>query len=173
MMSERDPGVATGAWLRSAVIRGSLFFALWIVLLPSGKPGDLAVGLLATIGAAYASRKLLPPQAGRVRLGVLLLLLPRFVWHSLLAGIDVARRVFSPNMPLSTGFVDYRTDFPRGHARNNFATITSLMPGTVPSGDGPDTIEFHCLDTGQPVAAQMAAEERLFARALVPGWRDD
>ena len=110
---------------------------------------------------------------GRVRLGGLLMLLPRFAWLSLLAGIDVARRVFSPNMPLATGFVDYKTDFPRGHARNNFATITSLMPGTVPSGDGPDTIEFHCLDTGQPVAAQMAAEERLLARALVPGRRDD
>ena len=51
-----------------------------------------------------------------------------------------------------TGFVDYRTGFPRGHARNKFATITSLMPGTVPVGDGPDTIEFHCLDVGQPVA---------------------
>ncbi len=43
------------------------------------------------------------------------------------------------------------------------------MPGTVPVGDGPDTIEFHCLDIEQPVAAQMAAEERLLAKALVPG----
>ena len=170
-MSAHDS--APRAWRRTALIRGAMFFGLWVVLLPSGKPGDLAVGLLATIGAAYASRKLLPPETGRVRLGVLLMLLPRFAWLSLLAGIDVARRVFSPNMPLSTGFVDYKTGFPRGHARNNFATITSLMPGTVPSGDGPDTIEFHCLDTGQPVAAQMAAEERRLARALVPGQRGD
>jgi multicomponent Na+:H+ antiporter subunit E len=164
---------APGAWHRTALIRGAMFLGWWFVLLPSAKPGDIAVGVLATIGATYASGKLLPPQAGRVHLGVLLMLLPRFAWLSLLAGIDVARRVFSPNMPLATGFVDYKTDFPRGHARNNFATITSLMPGTVPSGDGPDTIEFHCLDTGQPVAAQMAAEERLLARALVPGRRDD
>ena len=164
---------APGAWRRTTLIRGSMFFGLWVVLLPSAKPGDLAVGVLATMCATYASRKLLPPQAGRVRLGVLLMLLPRFAWLSLLAGVDVARRVFSPGMPLATGFVDYRTGFPRGHARNNFATITSLMPGTVPSGDGPDTIEFHCLDTGQPVAAQMAAEERLLARALVPGQRND
>ena len=166
-----DP--ARGAWHGTALIRGAMFLGWWFVLLPSAKPGDIAVGVLATIGATYASGKLLPPQAGRVRLGMLLMLLPRFAWLSLLAGIDVARRVFSPNMPLATGFVDYKTDFPRGHARNNFATITSLMPGTVPSGDGPDTIEFHCLDTGQPVAAQMAAEERLLARALVPGRRDD
>jgi len=164
---------APGAWRCTALIRGAMFLGWWFVLLPSAKPGDIAVGVLATIGATYASGKLLPPQSGRVRLGVLLMLLPRFAWLSLLAGIDVARRVFSPNMPLATGFVDYRTNFPRGHARNNFATITSLMPGTLPSGDGPETIEFHCLDTGQPVAAQMAAEERLLARALVPGRRDD
>ena len=82
--------------------------------MPSAKPGDIAVGALGAIGATYASRKLLPPQAGRVRLGVLLMLLPRFAWLSLLAGIDVARRVFSPNMPLATGFVDYRTAFRAG-----------------------------------------------------------
>ena len=175
-MSDQDaarPALAPKSWRRTALIRGAMFFGLWIVLLPSAKPGDLAVGVLATIAAACASQILLPPQVGRVRLGVLLLLLPRFAWLSLLAGIDVARRVFSPCMPLATGFVDYKTDFPRGHARNNFATITSLMPGTVPSGDGPDTIEFHCLDTGQPVAAQMADEERLLARAFVPGDRGD
>jgi len=175
-MSEQDAALsamAPKAWLRPALIRGAMFLGWWFVLLPSARPGDIAVGVLATILATYASGKLLPPQAGRVRLGVLLMLLPRFAWLSLLAGIDVARRVFSPNMPLATGFVDYKTDFPPGHARNNFATITSLMPGTVPSGDGPDTIEFHCLDTGQPVAAQMAAEERLLARALVPGQRND
>ena len=74
-------------------------------------------------------------------------------------------------MRLAPGFVTYRTDFPRGQARNNFATITSLMPGSVPAGDGPDTIEFHCLDASQPVAEQMAEEERLLARALLPGAR--
>jgi len=85
------------------------------------------------------------------------------------AAANGARTVFAPSLPLHTGFVDYLTGFPRGQARNNFAAITSLMPGTVPVGDGPDTIEFHCLDIEQPVAAQMANEERLLAKALVPG----
>jgi multicomponent Na+:H+ antiporter subunit E len=158
-------------WLRPALVRGLMFFGLWVVLLPSVKPSDLAISVAATISATYASLRLLPPETGRVRVAVLLALVPRFLWQSLLAGIDVARRALAPNLPLRTGFVDYQTGFPRGHARNNFATITSLMPGTVPAGDGPDSIEFHCLDTGQPVAAQMADEERRLAKALVPGQR--
>jgi hypothetical protein len=33
-------------------------------------------------------------------------------------------------------------------------------------------IEFHCLDTGQAVVEQLAAEERAYARALQPEPRD-
>lgn len=155
--------------LHAAVVRAAGFFGLWIVLTQSAKPLELAMGALAAVGATWTSWRLLPPEAGRVRLAWLLALMPRFLWQSLLAGIDVARRAFAPKLLLAPGFVDYRTGFPRGQARNNFATIVSLMPGSLPSGDGPDTIEFHCLDSGQPVAAQMAEEERLLARALLPG----
>ena len=67
--------------------------------------------------------------------------------------------------------MDYTTGFPRGHARNLFATITSLMPGTLPCGEGERTIEYHCLDVGQPVAAQMTEDERRYAPAIAPGDR--
>jgi len=164
-----EPAPAPNSRLRAALTRGIGLFALWVVLMQSAKPADLVVGVLATVGATWVSLILLPPESGRVRFVALLVLLPRFLWQSLLAGIDVARRAFAPGMRLAPGFVSYRTGFPRGQARNNFATITSLMPGSVPVGDGPDTIEFHCLDTGQPVAEQMANEERVLAKALVPG----
>jgi multicomponent Na+:H+ antiporter subunit E len=154
---------------RVAIGRCLGLFALWLVLMQSAKPLDLAVGALAAIGATVASLRLLPPEAGRVRFAILLALLPRFLWQSLKAGVDVARRAFAPRIPLATGFVDYRTGFPRGQARNHFATITSLMPGSLPSGDGPDSIEYHCLDIGQPAAEQLAEEERRLAPALLPG----
>lgn len=154
-----------------ALGRGSGFFLLWLVLMQSMKLGDLAVGLIATACATWASLRLLPPEAGQVRLLRLVLYLPHFAWQSFVAGLDVARRAFAPTPRLNAGFVDYRTGIPRGHARNNFATIVSLMPGTLPSGDGPDTIEFHCLDTTQPVAEEMGGEERRLAGALLPGSR--
>ena len=154
---------------RAALARGAGLFALWIVLIQSVKPADLAVGLLVAAAAAWASLRLLPADAGRVSFVALAARLPRFLWQSVLAGIDVARRAFDPRMPLRTGFVTYRTGFPRGPARNAFATITSLLPGTVPAGDDDAGIEYHCLDTAQPVAEQLAAEEREYAKAVAPG----
>lgn len=168
-MTPAASGVAAPGRTRAALSRGVALFALWLVLMQSAKPADLLIGVLAAWVATYVSLRLLPPTAGRVRFLRLMALLPRFLWQSLRAGFDVAYRAFAPSLPLRTGFIEYRTGFPRGQARNNFATITSLMPGTVPSGDGPDTIEFHCLDVEQPVVAQMQEEERRLARALVVG----
>ena len=114
---------------------------------------------------------LLPAAAGHLRLGAMLAYLPRFLWKSVLAGFDIARRALDPRLPLNPGFVTCPTKLPPGRARNEFASITSLMPGSVPADDGPGMIVFHCLDIAQPVAEQMAAEERTLARVLVAGER--
>jgi multicomponent Na+:H+ antiporter subunit E len=156
---------------RVVAARALLYFGIWIVVDQSAKPANLAVGVLASAAATWASLKLLPPASGRVRVGVLLMLLPRFLWQSLVAGIDVARRAFSPRLPLAPGFVDYPVGLPRGTARNAFELISSLMPGSVPTDETDDRIEFHCLDTQAPVVEQLAAEERAYARALEPGRR--
>jgi multicomponent Na+:H+ antiporter subunit E len=157
---------------RALAVRALLYFALWVIVDQSAKPANLLVGVIASAAAAWASVKLLPPASGRVRLGRLLLLLPRFLWQSLVAGIDVARRAFALRPQLQPGFVDYPVGLPRGAARNAFELVASLMPGSVPSDETRDTIEFHCLDTRQPVVEQLAAEERAYAAALQPGPRD-
>jgi multicomponent Na+:H+ antiporter subunit E len=161
--------VGTG---RALAVRALLYFALWVIVDQSAKPANLVVGLLASAAATWASLKLLPPASGRVRLGLLLLLLPRFLWQSLVAGIDVARRAFALRLELQPGFVEFPTGLPRGSARNAFELIASLMPGSLPSDETKGTIEFHCLDTRQPVVEQLAAEERAYAKALQPGTRD-
>jgi len=154
---------------RAAALRAILFFALWFVLMPSTKAADLGFGIVAAAAATWASLVLMPPAAGRLRLLALLGYLPHFLGHSLLAGIDIARRAFAPRPRLNPGFVTAATRFPPGRSRNEFASTTSLMPGSVPAGDEPDGIVFHCLDVDQPVAKQIGAEEQLLARVLVPG----
>jgi multicomponent Na+:H+ antiporter subunit E len=156
---------------RAFVLRALLYLGVWIVVDQSAKPSHLVVGLLASAAAAWASVRLLPPASGRVRMGALLLLLPRFLWQSLVAGLDVARRAFAPRLDLQPGFVEYRTQLPPGSARSAFELIASLMPGSVPSDEREQIIEFHCLDVRQPVAEQLAAEERAYAKALLPGQR--
>ena len=156
---------------RAGSVRALLFFALWLVVDQSAKPANLLFGIAATAGATWTSLWLLPPATGRVRTGMLLLLLPRFLWNSLVAGVDVARRAFSPSLSLNPGFVDYPVGLPRGSARNAFELISSLLPGSVPTDETEAAIEYHCLDVRQPVVEQLAVEERAHAVALVPGRR--
>jgi multicomponent Na+:H+ antiporter subunit E len=152
-----------------AIVRAALLFGVWIVIDQSFKPGNLLVGGFATVAATALSLWLLPAASGRVRMGALLWLLPRFLWQSLRAGVDVAWRVLQPSMPIHLGFVSYPVGLPRGAARNAFELISSLMPGSVPTDESEHTIEYHVLDTSQPVAEQLAAEEAAYARALIPG----
>lgn len=153
----------------AAVARALMFLALWLVLMPSLKLADLAFGLVAALIATGTSLRLLPPASGQVRLRALLAFVPHFVWQSVRAGIDVARRAFDPAMPMRPGFVFCRVGFAPGLARNEFASIMSLLPGSVPAGETAEGILYHCLDTEAPVAVQMAEEEALVRRLLVEG----
>ncbi|MCU0966376.1 MAG: Na+/H+ antiporter subunit E [Burkholderiaceae bacterium] len=172
MHPARTRPAPAGSHAAASAVRAALFFGVWIVVDQSAKPGNLLVGVLAAAAATWVSLRLLPPARGRVRLGRLLALLPRFLWQSLVAGFDVARRALAPRLDLQPGFVEYRTQLPPGSARSAFELISSLMPGSVVSGEGPRHIEYHCLDTSQPVAAQLEAEERAYAPPLQGERRD-
>jgi len=77
-----------------------------------------------------------------------------------------ARRVFDPRLPLRLGDTRYAVGFRPGNGRNAFAALTGLLPGTVPAGEDETSLLYHCLDVGQPVAKQLAAEEAALRRTL-------
>ena len=151
--------------MRAALTRGVAFLVLWIVLIGL-EPVDLAVGVFVAAAATWTSLRLLPPWSQPLRLAALPGLALRFAWQSVVAGIDVARRAFAPRLRLRPGFVIYPVRYPPGPARNTFASVTSLLPGTVPAQDDEEGLHYHCLDVGQPVAEQLAAEEDALSRAL-------
>ncbi len=155
----------TGGLLRAIVLRWLAYLALWVALIGLN-PLDLVVGALASAVATWASLRLLPPGTHPVRLTALPELVLRFLARSVTAGIDVARRAFSLRMPMQPGSLRYRTGYPRGPARNAFASLTSLLPGTLAVGDDTPGLLYHCLDLRQPVAAELAAEEREISRVL-------
>ena len=95
--------------------------------------------------------------------------MPHFVWQSVVAGVDVARRAFDPRLPLRPGFVKCPLRLPPGSARNTFCALTSLVPGTVPSDGDEDALAYHCLEPRQPVAEQLREEE---ARSRARSRRD-
>ena len=149
-----------------AIVRSLVFLCIWFVLYGPDLAA-LPVGLGAAAAATWASLRLLPPGSFHPRLGSLIVLAFRFVWQSVLAGIDVARRALEPRLPLRPGFVTYAIRMRPSPARSTFLSIASLLPGTLPTGlDETGALVVHCLDTDQPVVAQMAAEEARLNRAL-------
>ena len=152
-------------WLGAALFRTTFFFGFWLILFGFTSP-DFIVGISAAVVATWTSLLLLPSGRRRVHPIALAKLVPRFAIQSIVAGIDVARRALNPRMPLRPGFVNYPVRFPPGPTRNTFATLTSLLPGTVPAGYQNGQIVYHCLDINQPVVSQLAAEEAALAQAL-------
>jgi len=146
----------------AALVRGALFFGLWTGLIGTGHPW---MGLATAALAATVSLRLLPPST-KLRLASVPAFAAHFAWQSIAAGWDVARRALDPALPIRPGFVSYPARFRPGTARNVFTLVTSLVPGTVPIDDDGESITFHCLDVGQPVAVQLAGEEARLSRML-------
>lgn len=152
--------------LRVALARVLGFFSFWLIIAGT-KPVDLLAGTFAAVIAAWISLRLLPSGTMRLRPVALAKLVLRFLYQSVVAGIDVARRALDPRLPLQPGYVIYRPRLPLGTMRNAFSTITSLLPGTLPSGtDKSGGLIIHCLDETHPVTEQLAVEEALLVRAL-------
>jgi multicomponent Na+:H+ antiporter subunit E len=151
---------------RVCAVRAAFFLAFWLMI--SGwAPPDLPVGLAAVVGATWVSLRLLPPQGSRLRFGSLATLAASFLRQSAVSGTDVAWRALNPNLKLKPGFVVCPLRLPEGGQRNAFCTFASLMPGTLPTGANErGELLVHCLDTSQPVAAHLEAEELLFMRAV-------
>src|SRR5215510_4406332 len=164
--STRAPARAPGA--TAVIVRAAWFLGLWLVL-AGADPADLPAAALAVVAATWTSLRLLPPGGARRAPVAVARLAVRFLYQSVVAGLDVARRALDPRLPLRPGFVTYPVRFPPGTARNAFTTLTSLLPGTVPAGEEGSDLVYHCLDVDQPVVSQLAAEEAALSRAL----RDD
>lgn len=148
-------------------MRAALFLAFWLMI--SGwRLADLPVGLAAVAGATWTSLRFSPPGGSGLRIAALACLAASFFRQSIVSGTDVAWRALNPKLKTRPGFLACPLRLPAGGARSAFCALSSLMPGTLPTGiDEKGALLVHCLDIGQPVAANLAAEERLFIRAVV------
>jgi multicomponent Na+:H+ antiporter subunit E len=156
----------------SVLARAGGFFGLWLMI-SSGSPSDLPIGLAVAAAATWASVRLLPSGASRPNPVALATIALRFPGQAVIAGADVARRALDPRLPLSPGFLAYPARLPSGPARNAFAVLIGLLPGTVPIvSEKNNTFAIHCLDINQPVEAQLRAEEDLLRKALGVEYRD-
>jgi len=150
---------------RVAAGRAALFFVFWLMI-AGYDPADLPIGLATAGFATWASLRLLPPSRVRLRKRALAGFILHFLGQSVRSGVQVARLAFHPSMPISPGFVPYRTHL-SGSTLSAFSAVSSLLPGTLPTGTNEHgELLIHCLDVSQPVAADLAREEALFSQVL-------
>lgn len=122
-------------------------YGLWLVL-AGWSPVNAMVGIPAAGLAAWASVTLLPPMGRQLAPLRVLQFAARFLWQSVAAGVDVARRVFRKDMALHPGVVRVAPKLADEADRLFFRGVASLQPGSLACGvDEEGYLLFHCLDT--------------------------
>lgn len=134
---------SANTYLRTWLLRFVLFVLMWWVL-TDGAMDSWPVGLPVVLIATLVSVMLMPPLSWSLR--GMFLFIPYFLWHSLRGGVDVARRAFHPQLPISPGLLDYRFRLPPGMSRVFMANTVSLLPGTLSVELDEDTLRVHVLD---------------------------
>jgi multicomponent Na+:H+ antiporter subunit E len=158
------PAIAT---LRRLGLAALAFALIWLTLVrgPAGAAGLDAwvAGVLAVGAALWTLHRGAPPAGATLRWTHLPALVALFLWQSLAGGVDVARRVLSPRMPLQPGLVVLRLALPDEGARVLLALLVSLMPGTLAARLEGSTLTLHALDLRLPVEAETRRIERRIA----------
>jgi multicomponent Na+:H+ antiporter subunit E len=129
------------------VKRFAIWYGVWMVI-AGWSLSNAAVGIPAAALATWAGMILTPPDERRLSLLRVARYAVGFVWQSVVAGLDVAWRVFQPDMHLHPGIVKVAPNLPEGTPRLLFRGIASLQPGSLACGvDAEGDLLFHCLDT--------------------------
>jgi multicomponent Na+:H+ antiporter subunit E len=152
--------VALTVLLPFIAIRIALFGVLWWVV-TDGSAYNWWFGLMLVLAASASSLALMPPL--RLRAKALVPFLTYFIHHSVLGGVDVARRALHPDLPIDPGFIETPLRVKSDMARFAVATTMSLLPGTVSVEMRESTLRLHVLDRSLPVVEALADLERRVA----------
>ncbi len=136
------------------VLRALLLWLAWWAL-TDGDASGLLFGAIVSLLVSGLSVPLFPPSSHVIRLHALPGFVLFFIHRSLLAAIDVSRRLLSPSLPITPGYLRAPLTLPEGVPRWLLANTLSLLPGTLSVTLDGDEIELHCLDLTQPVREEL------------------
>lgn len=162
-MAEQGRSNGSPARLRAFVLRLGILLVIWWIL--SGTMDSLWFGLPLSVAAAAVSLWLTPPARFRLRLLRFPAFAGFFLWQSLLAGWDVARRTLAPGLPLHPEILRYGVVLPPGAPTWWLMLTISLLPGTLSVRLHPgQDLEVHCLDTEMEIVGSLRQTETWIAR---------
>lgn len=146
------------------VLKRILLFALLWWILTGGNPASWGVGIPAVLATTYISLRLSRKIFFSLDYFSLLRFIPVFLWQSLRAGIDVARRVFQPQLPISPGLVEIPTRLlPESPAHTLLVKVINLLPGTLVVRIHYHRLTLHLLDIRTPILAEIQVLESRIA----------
>lgn len=145
--------------------RAGLFAVVWAVLVRLD-PMGLAVGAVIVPLAVWVSFRTIPAR-NPLDLWRLAKHLPRFIAGSVAGGVDVARRAFSPAMPLDPDWLRVPVRLSDGKRAALGAEI-SLMPGTLAAGSDESELLIHVLTRQGDTQSEIAALEAEIAALTRP-----
>ncbi|MEX1012105.1 MAG: Na+/H+ antiporter subunit E [Waddliaceae bacterium] len=136
--------------LRKGLIWRILIFGFVWVLLTGGALESWIIGIPSIFLALFVNAYLPPIAFFKISPKGAVLFLIYFLKQSFMAGIDVAKRVFDPRLPLDPGFVEYQTRLSSEWAQIFFLNTISLLPGTLSARFKNGVLVVHVLDKAQP-----------------------
>jgi len=141
--------------------RGLLFALIWWIL-TDGVAASWLIGVPAVVLAVAASITLVPPVP--MAWSEVLRFMPFFLRHSLLGGVDVARRAFQPSLPIDPDLIEYPLRLPPGLPQVFMANTVSLLPGTLCTALDHNVLKVHVLDRQTDFLAELQMVEQRVSR---------
>lgn len=162
-MTEQRHAVHRSSRVSAYLLRLGILLAAWWIL--SGSNSDWWFGLPLAIVAAAVSLWLTPPNRFLLRPQHIPGFAAFFLWQSLLAGWDVAKRTLSPALPLHPEILRIPMALPPGAPTWWLMLIITLLPGTLSVRLHQNRIlEVHCLDSRLDVTGSLRDTEAQLSR---------
>lgn len=131
-----------------AVFLGLLLFVVWLLMSGHYEPLLIGLGIASCIAVVFISRRMDVVDRESVPVHLTIRSLgywPWLTWQVILANIDVARRVLSPNLPISPTLVRLKASQKSDLALVIYANSITLTPGTVSVEVEPGEILVHAI----------------------------
>lgn len=149
--------------VRSTVERIVIFATFWLAL-TGGATDALYHGAPAVLLAVWISLWLYPATQPGIRPGWALLYVPHLLLRGFWGGIDVARRVLDPRLPVRPGWFLVPLSTNSVEVNAVLGGVVSVLPGSLAAGVRSGALEVHVLDIDDFDTRSVEAEERRVLR---------
>ncbi|MBN2366753.1 MAG: Na+/H+ antiporter subunit E [Calditrichaeota bacterium] len=127
-----------------------MLLIIWLIFVWSVQIPDIIAGVIVAFIIVLLFSDIFPAEITRllhpVRIFWGLVYIPVFFWYVLKSNLDVAYRVFHPEIPIRPGIVKVKTTLKSEVARTFLANSITLTPGTLTVDCIEDNLYVHWIN---------------------------